>query len=288
MRYSAGAYTDIGTAREKNQDSFCVLRAGSTVRGNVLMAVVCDGMGGLARGEVASGTVVTAFSDWFMNDLPVRIQECSLRQVGDIWTEMLYGLNERLKDYGRAGNVRVGTTFSGLFLMGKEYLWVHVGDSRIYLFREGKMNQLTSDHTVANRDRGRESTDARRGDMLTQCIGASRGLAPDRGIGRLKQMDRFLLCSDGFYHRCRPVDFWERMAEKMESGTDMTKICRDLSRLMMERGERDNVTAVLVGADEGRKYGSEIWHRKLGKFCHRKSFYVNQKLFRTYSKEILL
>ncbi len=288
MRYSAGAYTDIGTTRENNQDSFCVLRARSRVRGNVLMAVVCDGMGGLARGEVASGTVVTAFSDWFTKDLPMRIQECSLKQVGDIWIEMLHGLNERLRDYGRAENIRVGTTFSGLLLMGTEYLWVHVGDSRIYLFREGEMDQLTVDHTVANRDRGTEIADVRAGNMLTQCIGVSRALEPDRGTGRLKRMDRFLLCSDGFYHRCRSADFAERIEKKMESGAEMTKLCRELSQLMIERGERDNVTAVLVGADGGWKYGAETWRRKMDRLWHGRGFYINKELIRTHSKEILL
>lgn len=283
MGYSAGAYTDIGSTRKNNQDSFCVLRAGSDARGDVLMAVVCDGMGGLSRGEVASGTVVTAFADWFTKELPLGIQECSMRQTAGVWTEMLHGLNERLRDYGRAKAIKVGTTFSGLFLMGTEYLWVHVGDSRIYLLRKGELKQLTTDHTVANRDREKGMPRPGTENMLTQCIGVSMALEPDWGLGEILPMDRFLLCSDGFYHHIRLSDLTERMSGKMESGTRMTKLSRELSRLMIERGEKDNVTAVLAGVREDGKRRLPVWRKEPG----RKGFYVEQKLIRTDGGEIL-
>lgn len=288
MRYSAGAYTDIGNTRKNNQDSFCILRAGSSVRGNVLMAVVCDGMGGLSKGEVASGTVVTAFSDWFIKDLPMRVSECSLKQVAGIWTEMLHGLNDRLRDYGRTEEIRVGTTFSGLLLMGREYLWVHVGDSRIYLIRDGEMRQITSDHTVANREREKRPDkipDRRKGNMLTQCVGASVNLKPDWGIGKQRQMDRFLLCSDGFYHRCEPEDILSRMGGQMESEAELTALCRELSRKMMERGEKDNVTAAMIGVREDVLPGN--WRQRLWKIRPGDSFVVDRELIRTHSREIL-
>lgn len=288
MRYFAGAYTDIGNSRESNQDSFCILRAKSPARGNVLMAVVCDGMGGLSKGEVASGTVVTAFSDWFVKDLSMRVSECSLKQVAGIWTEMLHGLNDRLSDYGRAEEIRVGTTFSGLLLIGQEYLWVHVGDSRIYLLREGETRQITSDHTVANRERAKRPDgplDRRRGNMLTQCVGASMNLKPDWGTGKLRQMDRFLLCSDGFYHRLEPEDIQSRMGGQMESEAELTALCRDLSRKMMERGEKDNVTAAMIGVKEDVLPGA--WRQKLEKIRPGDSFSVDRELIRTHSREIL-
>lgn len=287
MRYSAGAYTDIGSTRKNNQDSFCVLRGRGSAQGNVLMAVVCDGMGGLYKGEVASGTVVTAFSDWFTNDLPLRIRECSMRQMADIWMEMLYGLNERLRDYGRMRDIQVGTTFSGLFLMGTQYLWVHVGDSRIYLLREGDMRQLTTDHTVANRDRGTGMVKAGTENMLTQCIGVSMALKPDWGMGEMCGRDRFLLCSDGFYHRIRPSDLTGRMSEEIESGKQMANLSRELSRLMMERGEKDNVTAVLIGVKEDEERGLGVWLQGSKRSGRGNGFCVEQELTQTDSKEIL-
>ena len=88
MRYVATADTDIGISKDTNQDSVLIKHA-STDKGEVLLAVVCDGMGGLSKGELASATVIRAFADWFDNELPFELENVDLNVIGAKWSLML-------------------------------------------------------------------------------------------------------------------------------------------------------------------------------------------------------
>ena len=76
MNYQIAIHTDVGIKKETNQDSLLVKQA-VTEKGNIILAVVCDGMGGLEKGEVASATVINAFSVWFENELPTILSKNS-------------------------------------------------------------------------------------------------------------------------------------------------------------------------------------------------------------------
>ena len=118
MRFVATADTDIGTTKDTNQDSAMIKHA-MTEAGEVLMAVVCDGMGGLSNGELASATVIRAFSDWFDEELPVELEHVNMQIVGLKWSNMLKDLNQKILQYGsRYGSM--GTTFSGILFIGNE------------------------------------------------------------------------------------------------------------------------------------------------------------------------
>ena len=84
MKFLVTASTDVGILKETNQDS-CLVKHISTKIGEILLAVVCDGMGGLSKGELASATVVRAFSHWFNEELPYEIENLELNIIGEKW-----------------------------------------------------------------------------------------------------------------------------------------------------------------------------------------------------------
>ena len=109
-----------GTRYRTNQDAACVLAA-DTCRGELAMAIVCDGVGGLASGELASATVTERFCRWFEHRLPLFLQEDAYRDkdglsgVEDEWRALLLRINADLVAYGKRHGCMLGTTFSGVF-----------------------------------------------------------------------------------------------------------------------------------------------------------------------------
>lgn len=95
MHFTFIAETDIGTTKDTNQDSILV-KHGQYSGGEVLMAIVCDGMGGLSKGELASATVIRAFDKWFDEELPYELEELDLHVISGKWNLMLKDLNVKL------------------------------------------------------------------------------------------------------------------------------------------------------------------------------------------------
>ena len=192
MRYVATADTDIGISKGTNQDSVLVKHA-STEKGEVLLAVICDGMGGLSKGELASATVIRAFSDWFDNELPFELENVDLTVIGAKWSLMLKELNAQILEYSRSNGLEgIGTTFSGILFIDDQYIIGHVGDTRVYQIGSA-LTQLTTDQTFIAREISRGTitleqaqTDKRR-NLLLQCIGASKAVEPQVIIGKTEK-----------------------------------------------------------------------------------------------------
>ena len=150
MNYKFIAETDVGISRSTNQDSVLVKHA-SYDKKEVLLAIVCDGMGGLSKGELASATVIREFSKWFDELLPYELEELDLNVVGGKWTVLLKNLNSKILEYSKKNNSSMGTTFTGVLFAEDKYLIVHVGDTRVYQI-DSKMNQMTTDQTFVARE----------------------------------------------------------------------------------------------------------------------------------------
>lgn len=187
MNYLATADTDIGISKEINQDSILVKHADSEM-GEIVLAVVCDGMGGLSKGELASATVIREFSDWFEQELPYELEDFDLQVMGGKWSLMIKEVNGKLLEYGRNIGVSIGTTVTGMLIINNQYLIGHVGDTRVYHI-SSKLRQLTVDQTFVEREVSRgvltleqAKTDRRR-NMLLQCVGASEKVEPDILVG---------------------------------------------------------------------------------------------------------
>lgn len=255
MDFIANCHTDVGISKESNQDAI-TLKVVETKYGKVVFSVVCDGMGGLAKGELASKEVLLAFCDWFDNTLLPTILKDEFDDVKLIeeWNEIIQIQNDRLKEYGEKNNIMLGTTVSGLLIVGDQYYFVHVGDSRIYEVSSNVV-QLTSDQTFIAREiaAGRMTkleslTDSRRS-VLLQCVGASKVTTPDFAKGVVKPNTVYMLCSDGFRHKIDDEEIRMQLGpDILENETQIKQNCINLTELIKSRKETDNITVAVIKA----------------------------------------
>lgn len=250
MHYIAIADTDIGIAKKTNQDSILIEQA-KYDDGEILMAVICDGMGGLAKGELASATVIRAFSKWFNEELPVELEQLDMSIIGAKWNWLLKELNMKILNYGTKNNTSLGTTFTGVLFVNNKFVVAHVGDTRLYKI-DSNINQLTEDQTfVAREIKLRRMTpeqakfDKRR-NMLLQCIGASKKVEPTIFTGEASK-GVYMLCSDGFRHEITEQEIYSTLKpSNMVNKDEMHAGVRYLIEQVKDRQERDNISVVLI------------------------------------------
>lgn len=250
MRYIATADTDVGISKSTNQDSVLIKHA-STDAGEVLMAVVCDGMGGLSKGELASATVIREFARWFDEDLPFELGNPDMQVIGGKWALMLKDLNSRILEYGTKQSTSLGTTFSGILFFGNQYMIAHVGDTRVYHIGSS-LTQLTTDQTFVAREISRGTmtveqakTDKRR-NLLLQCVGASKVVEPQVICGTTEK-GAYMICSDGFRHEITEAEIYESLNPiNFMNKNAMHSNAKYLIEQVKSRQERDNISVVLI------------------------------------------
>lgn len=251
MGITYGYCTDIGIKKKENQDSLCIKNA--VVDGKpVTMAIICDGMGGLSKGELASASVINAFTKWFEQDMATT--SLKVETIKAQWEALIQRANEKLFAYGVQNGLQLGTTLTLLLLIEeKEYLIAHVGDSRAYVARE-QMLQLTEDQSFVAREikRGKMTPeqaelDPRR-NVLLQCIGASKVVVPEYYEGQALKGDGYLLCSDGFRHKLTEAEMYDgvRRIRTQCNRVGIDSVLRGLVNENMQRGETDNITVLYV------------------------------------------
>lgn len=267
VRVDVAAVTHPGRVRPNNEDHFIVARLGRKLdvlstnlpEGRVphrfeefgYALAVADGMGGASAGEVASalalslGTRLTLdASVW-----PTRLDGGRARElvetVGGFFREIDRAVSEQARRTpGLAG---MGTTLTVVYSVGLDLITFHVGDSRAYLLRDGRLTQLTRDQTVAQAlaDSGQISPDEVSSHdlrhVLTQAIGAESGdaTATARQV-RLAHEDRLLLCTDGLTDLGTDAE----IAKEMARAPTAQAACDALLDLALDRGGRDNVTVI--------------------------------------------
>ena len=250
MHYMATADTDIGIKKQTNQDSI-LIKHGQCEKGEILLAVICDGMGGLKKGEVASATVVKKFSEWFDSELPFELKNLDMNIIADKWSLLLKDLNLKIAEYGQQDGIRLGTTFTGVLFIDDQYLAVHVGDTRLYQLDSG-LKQLTTDHTFVAREirRGNLTVEQakkdKRRNMLLQCVGASERIEPEILTGTVQQ-GAYMLCSDGFRHEISESEIYESLNTlNLINKEAMHNNVKYLIEQVKKRNEKDNISVVLV------------------------------------------
>jgi protein phosphatase len=234
------ARTDVGMIRSGNEDNFTV--DATPTRG---IFIVADGMGGHAAGEVAS-------------EMAVNIVQRELSPVRDLDGEdVVLMVAAALKRAIRAIHDRtltetdkqgMGTTVSALLLAGTRYLIGQVGDSRVYLFRDGGLTQLTKDHSYVQEqvDAGFLTPEQARyhpySNVITRCVGAGNDVEPDIYRGEAREGDLFLVASDGLTGM---VDD-RRLAQLLGSRAEPDRKVQSLIAEANGRGGLDNITAIIV------------------------------------------
>src|SRR4051812_47904073 len=226
--------------RSGNEDNFAV--EADAQRG---LFIVADGMGGHAAGEVAS-------------EMAVQIVLRELMEIRDLETNGVdKRLTEALKTANRAIHERtlievdkqgMGTTVSVLIISGRRYLIGQVGDSRVYLLRDGALTQVTKDHSYVQEqvDAGFLTPEQARyhpySNVITRCVGASPDVEPDVYRGEVKPGDLFLVASDGLTGM---VDD-RRLGQLLGSRAEPARKVHALISEANGRGGLDNITAIIV------------------------------------------
>lgn len=239
MTERTAAASHVGRVRANNQDSGY---AGSH------LFVVADGMGGHAGGDVASALAIQAIAQ---TDAPFE----SADEARSALEQALLAANGELAEtvFEHPELTGMGTTVSGLVRVGSSMVLAHIGDSRVYLFRDGELAQVTKDHTFVQRlvDSGRitpeEAAVHPRRSVLMRVLGDV-DIAPEIDTEVLDTVpgDRWLLCSDGLSGY---VDD-ERIAEILTEHTDAEAAVDALVQASLDNGAPDNVTVVVVGVDD--------------------------------------
>lgn len=276
--YHVAAYSNVGVVKKSNQDSSCV-EVAQTAYGDTALLAVCDGVGGLASGEVASASVIRWLCNWYerrfarLLEVHADNDDALIKAIQSDWTRGLRVLNETLRTYGRNTNQRMGTTFTAILFYGDSYLIGHVGDCRAYQVSEGTLLQLTEDQTWVAREvsRGTITPEQARShpqrNVILQSVGTQEEIHPAFVQGKKAPMgSTYMVCCDGFRNELfddeilAAFDFSSSVDEQ-----DMHHAMYDLTQLAIRRGEKDNITAVCLCEAEGHDYGEPLIAYKAGK-----------------------
>ncbi len=252
MDFIVSATTDVGIVKDTNQDGLSV-KVINTPQGKMTFAILCDGMGGLAKGEVASTTVISAFNEWVFRELPVlcrgAIEDSVIRAQ---WEDIVVKQNNTIKAYGASQGIRLGTTVVVMLITQTRFYILNIGDSRAYEISD-TLHQLTADQTFVAREiqLGRMTVEEAKVDprrnVLLQCVGASDDIYPDMFFGDVKKDVVYMLCSDGFRHEITPDEIYEKFQPSCLTDTaSMEDHAVQLIELNKERAERDNISVVLI------------------------------------------
>lgn len=251
---TVAARTFVGSVKTVNQDAYCVL-VGQAGPQEVGLLAVCDGVGGLSSGELASSVAVRELSRWFEDGVARGLTDgrsadgLALPDVQRMWAGYFEGLNGRMWAYSQSLNVRMGTTLTGAVLAGGGFVVGHVGDCRAYRLGPEGAELLTRDQTLVQRelDAGRISAEqARRhprASVILQALGAQETIAPAFSFGEALPGDTLLICSDGLHRRLDEVDF-ALLAEAEGTEEALLDALDTLIARAIDRGEKDNITAV--------------------------------------------
>jgi protein phosphatase len=252
VRLLHAARTDVGMIRSGNEDSFAVDMSDS--RG---VFMVADGMGGHAAGEVASEMAVQIV----LREL-AAVQDIGAPDAGAKVGAALLHANRSIHDrtITEVDKQGMGTTASVLLVSGTRYLIGQVGDSRVYLLRDGALTQLTKDHSYVQEqvDLGNLTPEQARyhpySNVITRCVGASPDVEPDLYTGEVKLGDVFLVASDGLTGM---VD--DRRLQQLLMARTVPE--RKVAALISEangRGGLDNITAIVVHVVAGDAPHAEV------------------------------
>lgn len=231
----AHVISDIGLVRETNEDSY--------VCDPPHLFVVADGMGGHVAGEIASKLAVTTVNSYIQEHVGKDNLEVVLKQAIVQANTSIYQMALSKEDFNG-----MGTTVTALYVDGAIMYWGHVGDSRIYLLRDGKLNQITDDHSLVwelvqsgNITKDEAHVHPKR-NMLTRAVGTSCLITVDTGVIQWQPGDMVLMCTDGLTNMVSE----EVICTLLQSESNVFSILNQLVVQSKDAGGFDNITAILL------------------------------------------
>jgi serine/threonine protein phosphatase PrpC len=221
--------SDLGRQRQGNEDSYFV---------RAPLFVVADGMGGAQAGEVASEMAVESFDRGLPDGTPA-----------DALVQVIVDANRRIHDRSRAESHRagMGTTVTAAYVGEQEVTIAHVGDSRAYLLRDGRLERLTRDHSLVGELVARGKLTEEQAETHPQRSVITRALGPEPDVQvdvqsyQARDGDRFMVCSDGLTSMVPEA----RVTEILEGAGSLEQAGRELIAAANDAGGRDNITVIL-------------------------------------------
>ena len=249
LSFDYGLCTHIGKL-EHNQDEVLVPSAPGALNGNMKLFAVADGMGGHPGGGIASRMACDRLSDFDKR----YIRNKGIQKPADISRRLVEVVlrTDRAIRFQGLGNYDLedmGTTLSCLMLTSTHSVIVHVGDSRIYRLRNGRLSCLTVDHTFVQDMIFEGEVDPEQAHlhplrhMLTRAVGTGEPLEwVDSRIDGIKAGDCFVLCTDGLYNAMAERNILDSLADRSEAADTAA----ELVAKALKHGARDNITVVVV------------------------------------------
>ncbi len=255
MPVQSWAWTDVGRKRQHNEDALFN-------DDELGLYIVADGMGGHAAGDVASATAVAVVQRYFgahpgalqrLAESPTQAAKLAaqklMEQAVQLASAEIYGA--AAADDTKRG---MGTTFVGMATAGEHAVLGHVGDSRIYLLRNGQVHRLTEDHTLVNAQikagqiTKEQALTSQFRNVITRAVGIQESVQVDTLLVDLVPGDLYILCSDGLHGYLSDEE-----AVDVFSAQPVEELPSKLIDLSNARGGKDNITAVVVSvpAQEG-------------------------------------
>jgi type VI secretion system protein ImpM len=238
VKWRSHARSIVGNVRKINEDAYLD-------RPEIGLWAVADGMGGHKGGQAASKAIVDA-----LNAIP---ETDSMEELIKNVYSCLQKVNAELLEMGQTfgQGVIVGSTVVAMVADGNRCVALWAGDSRLYRYRDGSLQQLTQDHSLvselARKGMGQEElAEGGLGSVITRAVGAERNLQIDKMAWEAREKDVFLLCSDGLVREVEHAEIADIL-----SRPDIEQSAQALVDAAMARGARDNVTVIVVhaGAD---------------------------------------
>lgn len=258
LRFEVFARTEVGCARERNEDAFCVVDLTSGTSGiwpNERVRIadapgtvvgVCDGMGGAAAGDVASKMAASVLEEVMHRWAPLTDVEHAERALLDA----VGTANREIAQYTKAHPDKrgMGTTMTAATIFGPDLVLVQVGDSRAYLRRGQQLQQLTVDQNLvgqmiaSGRITPEEARNVKQRNMLLEAIGVQERVGPDLVRVRVQPGDVLMLCSDGLTGPLHD----RQVLGLMLKHEDPVRCCRALTEAACAAGGPDNVTVAIA------------------------------------------
>ena len=271
-RIEVFARTEVGCARERNEDTFLVLDVGSGFAGlhaetrvrelapPGTVIAVCDGMGGAAAGDTAARMAAESLRNSVMRAVPIYAPDGAERALLDGVTQANYAIADFTRQHPDKRGM--GTTMTAALAFGPELVIVQVGDSRAYLRRGRVLQQLTMDQNVvgqmvaAGKLRPEDARNYKQRNVLLEAIGVQDRVGPDIVRVTVRAGDVLMLCTDGLTGPLAD----RQVLELMLRHEDPVRCCRALTEAACAAGGPDNVTVAVarfIGGDLKLPQGRE-------------------------------
>ncbi len=240
-----GFKSDKGLRRTNNEDACFVMLPDKVY-------VVADGVGGSNAGEIASRTAVTEIAN-YITQHPIG-EATNKYAIVNYFQKCLDGANRKIFSLSHtyAENSGMATTAVIVYAMDEKAYITNVGDSRAYIYRRGKLLQLTEDHTYVNTlvkagilSREQAEVDERK-NVITKALGAEPTVEPDFFQVEVQKDDIFIICTDGLYDEVEKGE----MIEVLNEQQSMSDVCAELINRANKNGGRDNITVICLKVTE--------------------------------------